>query len=189
MDSFVREGCNQFFISVKYKASWIKYYLDHLNCSDYQITYLEEPSYLGTIGGLHLLKEKVDKTFFLSNCDTLINQEYNEVLDYHHVNKNIITIVAAIKNFSIPYGILNTKENGLLESINEKPDLQYKINTGFYIIEPELINMIPTNSPFDITNLIDLLKQKGKRVGVFPISEKSWKDIGTWNEYLTNYIH
>ena len=71
-----------------------------------------------------------------------------------------------------------------MDSITEKPEITFKINTGFYILEPHLISEIPQNTFFHITSLIELLQKKKKRVGVFPISENSWKDIGEWKEYL-----
>ena len=66
----------------------------------------------------------------------------------------------------------------------EKPELTFKINSGMYILEPHLIGEVPQNEFFHITHLIEKVKNRGGNVGVFPVSEKSWKDIGSWNEYL-----
>lgn len=75
----------------------------------------------------------------MSNCDIIINEDYSQILKYHKENKNELTVVAALKNYPIAYGVLYTKENGLLDSIVEKPDLTFKINTGLYILEPNLL--------------------------------------------------
>lgn len=183
MDKFCEAGCNTFYLSVNYKAEMIKYYFSTLPKNTYHISYLHEEKPLGTAGSLHLLKGKIDTTFFVTNCDILIDQDISDIYDYHKASKNEITIVCALKNFSIPYGILETSDNGLLQSITEKPELTFKINTGFYILEPDLLHEIPENEFYHITTLIDKLKKNNRKIGVFPVSEKSWKDIGDWSEY------
>ena len=184
MDKFVDCGCHEFYISVNYKADMIRYYLDSLSNPEYCINYFQEEKPLGTAGSLHLLKNKINTTFFVSNCDIIIDQDYADVLEYHSSNGNEITVVAAIKNLQIPYGTIQTKENGLIESIQEKPEYTFKINTGLYILEPHLIAEIPTDTFFHITYLIEKLYTEGRKVGVFPVSEGSWTDIGNWDEYL-----
>ncbi|KAF5073307.1 Glucose-1-phosphate adenylyltransferase [anaerobic digester metagenome] len=184
MDRFMELGSNRFYISLNYKANFIEYYLNELNNTSWEIEYFRETKPLGTAGSLHLLNGKINETFFISNCDILIDQDYSEIVDFHQQNKNDITIVAAIKSVQIPYGVLNTGTNGVLLSIDEKPELTHKINTGLYIVEPHLIKEIPENTFFHITHLIEKVIEKNGRVGVFPISEKSWTDIGTWQQYL-----
>ena len=184
MDNFVEYGCHKFFLSVNYKAAFIKLYFESISGNDYQIEYLEETKPLGTAGSLRLLKDKITNTFFVSNCDIIVDDDYAEIVKYHHENKNEITMVAAVKKISIPYGTLETKKDGLLASLQEKPDVTFKINTGFYILEPHLLNEIPDNEFYDITFLIEKLLDENRKVGVFPISEGSWIDVGTWEEYL-----
>lgn len=188
MDNFLSYGCNNFYLSVNYKSDFIKLYFNEISKNKYNIEYFQEPKPLGTAGSLRLLKNKINTTFFVSNCDIIIEDDYSEVLKYHRANKNDITMVAAIKKYNIPYGTLETRENGLLASLEEKPDLTFKINTGFYILEPHLLNEIPENEFFHITYLIDKLINENRKVGVFPVSEGSWKDVGTWDEYLKNTI-
>lgn len=103
-------------------------------------------------------------------------------MEYSERIKN--KVVTAIKSFHIPYGVIETGENGLMKGISEKPDMSYMINTGVYILEPQLINEIPENTFYHITDLIEKVRKNGGRVGCFPVSEKSWTDIGDWNEYL-----
>ena len=114
---------------------------------------------------------------------TLIEEDYSEILSYHQNNQNELTVVAAVKTLSIPYGTIVTGENGILESIEEKPTLSFKINTGLYILEPSLLNDIPDDF-YHITHLMEKLKMQGRRVGVYPISQNDWKDMGEWTEYL-----
>lgn len=185
-ERFNQHGCDQFFMSVNYKADLIEYYLDSQHLP-YSLSYVHENKPLGTAGSLTLLKGKINETFFVTNCDIIIEQDYSQILDYHRDQKNEITIVAALKHYPIPYGTIETTENGKLVSLVEKPELTYKINSGMYILEPEVLNDIPEGEFFHITHLIEKIHQRGGRVGVFPVSEKSWKDIGEWDQYLSNY--
>ena len=183
MDKFVNYNCHDFYMSVNYKADTIKNYFDFINNPAYNISYFQEDKPMGTAGSLRLLKDKINSTFFVSNCDILIEEDYANILEYHRSNKNELTVVAAVKTISIPYGTIITGENGLLESIEEKPTLSFKINTGLYILEPTLLEDIPDEF-FHITHLMEKLKAQGRRVGVYPISQNDWKDMGDWNEYL-----
>ena len=176
-DRFYKYGCKTFHISVNYKAALIEFYLKQQNLP-YILSFFREEKPLGTAGSLALLKGKIKETFFVSNCDILIEQDYSEILDFHRNQKNEITLVAALKHYPIPYGTLETAEGGKLLSLHEKPELTFKINSGMYILEPHLIDEIPDNKFFHITQLIEKVLERGGNVGVFPVSEKSWKDVG-----------
>jgi len=180
---FEQYRCHEFHISVNYKADLIEYYLNQLQLKS-SLRFFREDKPLGTAGSLVMLKNILQETFFISNCDILIDQDYSEILAYHREQKNKITLVAAMKHLPVAYGTIETAENGQLKKFNEKPELTFKINTGMYILEPELLQLIPENSFYHITELIDNVVTMGDSVGVFPVSEKSWVDIGTWDEYL-----
>jgi dTDP-glucose pyrophosphorylase len=182
-ERFNNHGCNNFYISVNYKAELIEYYLRQQNLP-YDLNYFKEEKPMGTAGSLSLLKGEINETFFVSNCDILIDQDYSEVLKYHRENKNEITIIAALKSYPIAYGTIETGENGKLLQLIEKPELTYKINSGMYILEPHLLDEIPDAAFFHITDLIQKLNKLGRNIGVFPVSQNSWLDIGDWKEYL-----
>ena len=178
MDRFVNVGCRDFYLSVNYKAETLKHYFSQKENSTYNIDYIQESKPLGTAGSLYLLKSKINKTFFISNCDIIIDEDYQEVLNYHVEKKNELTIVSALKHYSIPYGTIETTTNGQLIDIKEKPEFTLQINSGMYILEPHLLNEIPDNEFFHITHLFDKILQRKGRIGVFPVSEKSWIEIG-----------
>jgi dTDP-glucose pyrophosphorylase len=184
MDSFIEYGCKDFFISLNYKAEMIQYYLDNEISESYNISCFREEIPLGTAGSLHLLKEKIKDTFFVTNCDIMVDQDYAEIMSYHKEASNELTVVAALKHISLPYGTIETGENGVLKNLTEKPEMTFLINSGLYILEPHLIEDIPQNTFYHITTLIETLKEQNRMVGVFPVSEKSWKDIGEWKEYF-----
>ncbi|MCD4698882.1 MAG: nucleotidyltransferase family protein [Bacteroidales bacterium] len=185
MNRFIDVGCGQFYISVNYKAEMIKHYFNSMVKTDYNISYFKEEKPLGTAGSLYLLKEKIKKTFFVTNCDIIIDTDYGELLKYHQEQQNELTIVSALKHYPIPYGTIETGNNGKLIELKEKPELTFQINTGMYILEPYLLHEIPENDFFHITHLIENINKRNGKVGVFPISEGSWKDIGEKYLYRT----
>lgn len=182
IDRFIVYGIEKFYLSVNYKSEMIKGHFKQIN-KNYNISYFKEDKPLGTAGSLFLLKDKIKSSFFISNCDILIEQDYAEVYNYHRKNKNELTIIGALKNYTIPYGTLETSKDGILEKLQEKPAFNFKVNTGMYILEPYLLDEIPENTFFHITDLIEkIMKRKGK-IGVFPVSEGAWLDTGNWAEY------
>lgn len=183
MNRFEAIGCRRFYMSVNYKAEMMHFYLNQLE-HKYDIEFFEEEKPLGTIGSVSLLKGKLETPFFVSNCDIILDQDYRDVYDYHIENHNDLTLVTAVKSFQIPYGVIETGEDGLMEGLKEKPELTYMINTGLYLLNPECINEIPEGEVFHITQLIEKITEKNGRVGCFPVSEKSWRDMGEWQEYL-----
>ncbi len=183
MDQFEGIGCNKFYMSVNYKADMMKYYLSQLD-HKYDIEFFMEDKPLGTIGSVSLLKGKITTPFFVSNCDSINEQDYRDVYDYHMENHNDLTIVTMVKTFKIPYGVIETGEDGLMTSLSEKPELTYQVNTGVYILNPSCIDEIPEREFFHITHLMEKIKKRGGRVGCFPVSEHAWKDMGEWPEYL-----
>lgn len=183
MDQFEGIGCKKFFMSVNYKADMMEYYLSQLD-HKYDIEFFMEDKPLGTIGSVSLLKGKITTPFFVSNCDSINDQDYRDVYDYHVQNKNDLTIVTMVKSFRIPYGVIETGEDGIMTALREKPELNYQVNTGAYILNPECIDEIPEGEFFHITHLMEKITARGGRVGCFPVSEGSWHDMGEWPEYL-----
>jgi dTDP-glucose pyrophosphorylase len=183
IDSFQRLGVKDFYISVNYKADMLEFYFQQHQDPKRQLHFLRENQPLGTAGSLHLLKDKIDSTFFVSNCDILIDQDYSEIYKHHKSEKFQLTLVAALHQHMIPYGTVEIGDHGTLKALKEKPEVTYMINTGMYVLEPETLNLVPENEHFHMTELIQKVRHNGGSVGVFPISESSWIDIGQWAEY------
>jgi NDP-sugar pyrophosphorylase family protein len=91
-----------------------------------------------------------------------------------------------MRSFLIPYGVCNFDKDGVLKNIKEKPSYDFFVNTGLYIIEPKVLKLIPRNVKFDMNELIIKCIDKGIKIGVFPITENSWIDVGQWPEYKKN---
>jgi len=176
---FLAFGSDDFYLSLNYKSNIIKAYFSDI-AHTYNLHYIQETKPLGTAGSLHLLKNKIKETFFVSNCDILIDADYADVLDLHRLKKNKITLVSSMKNFTIPYGVCEIENGGFLKNIREKPEYDFLVNTGMYILEPSVLADIPRNKFYNFTDLIADYLAKNENIGVYPISEKSWLDIGQW---------
>jgi NDP-sugar pyrophosphorylase family protein len=188
IDNFRNIGCAHFILSVNYKADLIRFHFQQLNIESIKLEFIEEKQPFGTAGSLKLLEGKVHDTFFVTNCDILIDQDYRDVWDYHKNEKNELTLISSLKSYSIPYGTLQVGEGGKLLEINEKPTISYFINAGLYVVEPHLLKEIPENKFYNITDLIGTIQKRKGKIGVFPVSEGSLRDLGNWDEYLKSII-
>ncbi len=180
MDNFRKYGFYRFLISLNYRAEMIKMYFSE-NSNNYRIGYIQEKDYLGTAGALSLAKGKLKATFILSNCDVIIDTNFDSLLNCHKKNNNKATILAVVRHTKIPYGVLKMQDADL-EEIVEKPEYHFIVNSGVYVLEPDIIELIPKNQPIDMPELLSLAKKEGLRIQVHPMS-CSWFDVGEWEEY------
>ncbi len=182
IDKFRDYGIQDYYLVVNYMARVIKAYFRE-NPYAYSIHFIDENKPLGTAGSLRRLIGKIKVPFFVSNCDIIIETNYADLYKFHRKNNFDITLIASLKKYSIPYGICEMSNDGDLEKINEKPEYDFLANTGLYIIKHEALKLIPENTFFNMTDLIEAVKKNEGSVGVFPVSEKSWIDVGEWAEY------
>ena len=181
INRFHKFGCNEFYLTVNYKKDMIKAYFNDID-KDYGLFCIDEDKPLGTGGSLHLLSGKINETFFVSNCDILIDANYADILAYHKKKKNKITVVTSLKHYTIPYGVIDLNEEGRIKETREKPELNFLVNTGMYVLEPELLEMIPKDEFYHITQLIDSCIEQGIKVGTYPVTEQAWLDMGEFKE-------
>jgi NDP-sugar pyrophosphorylase family protein len=182
MDKFHAFGMTDFYVTLNHKSKMIKAYFEEFK-TKYKIKYIDEEKPLGTAGGLKYLPPEVAGVIFVTNSDIIIEGDYGKILKFHKENKNEITIVASVKNYNIPYGVCEIENGGRLQKIKEKPDLSFLVNTGMYVVNSSILSMIPEGEYYHITQLIDDLKCDGRRIGVYPISENAWMDVGEWGKY------
>ncbi len=180
IDKFYRYGASQFFVSVNYKKNMIKSYLAEK--AHLAIQYIEEEKPLGTAGSLRIAMDDLKKAFFVTNCDILIQEDYSKIYQYHVKEKNLLTVISALKNIEIPYGVIQAKENGNVFALEEKPKLSYLINTGMYVLDPECLQWIPKDKFFHMTQLINMILQNQGKIGMYPISGHSFLDMGEWEQ-------
>tara|TARA_Y100000310_G_C20548974_1_gene747072 strand:- start:522 stop:1190 length:669 start_codon:yes stop_codon:yes gene_type:complete len=182
IEKFVENKVSNFFITLNYKSKILKAYFQEMK-PKFKLSFIDEPKPLGTAGGLGLLDGKLKKPFIVANCDTIININFDDLIHFHISNGNDITLVASSKEHIVPYGTCKLTKKGYLEKIVEKPKFDFFVNVGLYVLNPALLKLIPKNKTYDMTDLIKLAKTKKKQIGVYPIDDGSWIDVGQWSEY------
>ena len=182
IERFTDVGCNEFHLTVNYKARIMRAYFEELH-PDYGVHFIEEKEPLGTAGSLRFLDGKFSRPFFVTNCDIIVKADYATLYEFHQKGGYDVSLVASTKEYIIPYGTCELNTDGHLSHINEKPKYDFLVNTGLYVLNPEVLRMIPKNRFYHITHLIEDAKNQGKKVGVFPIDEDAWIDVGQWAEY------
>ena len=186
---FGDNGIRDIYMVLNHKKGMIKAYYNDAsvyNDINYRYHYVEEQKFQGTGGGLSLLKGKINRTFFLSNCDCLLDADYVCMYDFHRQHDNAMTVILATKSFSIPYGVYDLAKDGTITDMKEKPEYNFLINTGIYIIEPFVIDLIGENEVISMPDIAKRLIEKGYPVRGYPITEKSWLDMGQINEMQKN---
>ncbi len=181
IEQFRAYGCYDYYLVVNHKKNMIKAYFNEID-KDYNVIYADEEIPLGTGGGLSLLKGKIKDTFILTNCDILINEDISKIYKYHKEQGNFITMVCSLVNYQIPYGIVNLSSTGKIESFEEKPKMSFFTNTGCYIVEPGVIEDMQDGTYANFPDIVDDYMKQGYNVSMYPISSKSWFDMGQKEE-------
>ena len=181
MDRFRDFGCHDFTMIVNYKKGMIKSYFNELE-KDYHVDFADEEVFMGTGGGLCLLKGKVHTPFFFTNCDTLLDADFGDIYEYHKAHGNLVTMICAFKHYTVPYGVVELGEDGSIAAMHEKPELDFLTNTGVYVVEPRVVEEMHDGEFIGFPDVIERYRQAGEKVGIYPISESSWMDMGQLEE-------
>ncbi|MBR5422078.1 MAG: NTP transferase domain-containing protein [Lachnospiraceae bacterium] len=177
IESFLFFGCRDYYFILNHKKNMIKAYFSEMP-HDYELTYIEEEKALGTGGGVALLHGMINETFILTNCDILIREDIGKIFKHHKETGNKITMICSMKDYTLPYGVIHTGEAGSILSMEEKPQLSFLVNTGCYIVEPDVIDRIPPDTAIGFPDVIEQYRVAGERVGIYPIGENAWMDMG-----------
>lgn len=182
IDRFRAASAGAFYLIVNHKARILRAYLEDAHPGgDLRMVQEDEP--LGTAGGLRLLAGTFTGPVIVTNCDVLVAINYRELLDFHVASGCAMTLVASLRNFRLPYGSCVIGTDGTLREIEEKPELARLVNTGLYVINPDVFEGIPPDRTYHMNTLIIDVMQAGRRVAVFPVSSEAWLDVGQWEEY------
>ena len=181
INNFKQYGYDKMLISVNYKADIIENYFQDGCAYGVKIDYIREKKRMGTCGGIKLAKEYLNAPFFVTNGDIFTNLNVEDMMNFHIKNAFDITVGVRKHSFQIPYGVINS-ENDVIRSIEEKPTMDYLINGGIYCVNPHVIDYIPDDEYYEITDLINRCIQEGKKVGSYEIRDY-WMDIGRIEDY------
>lgn len=181
IESLSGQGFRKFFISVNYRAEMVMKYFGDGSQWGVNIDYLQESRPLGTAGALGLLPGVPALPLLLMNSDILTSISFSRLLEYHQQRSNTATICIKEQVHQIPYGVVDFQD-GLLTGIVEKPQQSLFINAGIYVLNPDIMSYVQPGCYCDIPGLLQLLLEKGRNVGVFPIREY-WLDIGHVDDF------
>lgn len=182
VERFATYGFTNIIMCVNYKSEMIQNYFGDGSRFGVSIEYILETQRMGTAGALSLLQKRPKEPFFVMNGDLLTNVNFDHLLDYHIQNDAIASMCVREYDFQVPYGVVNIKKNGIISSIEEKPIQKFFVSAGIYLLNPECLNYIPTNSFYDMPTLFETLIADEKKTISFPLREY-WLDIGRLEEY------
>ncbi len=181
VDRFIDYGIDHIHISVRHMAHHIQNHFNDGSDKNIHISYVHEEEPLGTIGSLSLIKQFYHDTILVMNSDLLTNVDLEEFYREFESNDAEMCIATIPYTVSIPYAVLETDHEKVI-SLKEKPNYTYYSNAGIYLIKRDVVNLIPKNSFFNATDLIEMLIKMDKKVSSFPILGY-WLDIGKPDDF------
>lgn len=181
IDRLISYGIESITISVKYLSEQIKSHFGNGSGKGIIIDYIDEENPLGTIGCLSRITDFTQETILVINSDVFTNIDFEEFyLNYNNYDADMA--VASIPySVDIPYAIMQLDDNKII-SFQEKPKNTYYANAGIYLVKKKHIQLIPKNSFFNATDLMDIIIQNGGKLIHSPITGY-WIDIGKHDDY------
>jgi len=176
-----RDGFRDIVLAVYYMKEKIQSYFGNGDKWDLKIRYSEENTALGTAAPLRLI-ENLEDDFIVTNGDILTDLRFNDILQFHHEQHAISTIASCTKPFSVDLGILKKTKDHALLSYDEKPSFSCDVSMGVYGMNKTVLAYLPSQDPFDIPTLMNVLLQKKKKVLCFPF-KGYWFDVGSIHDY------
>lgn len=177
----VAQGFARFFVCVGYKADMIKNYFGDGSKWGAEITYVHEQEPLGTAGALTLLPERPSQPIFVMNSDLLTTMNFEYLLQFHKEHKAPATMSVREYQFTVPYGVVSSKEHHLLQ-IDEKPVHKFFVNVGIYVLDASALDLLEPGNACDMTNLFQRMLDRNLQPAVFPLREY-WIDIGQSEDF------
>jgi len=177
IEEFAEQGFKDIYLCIRYMGDRIRQHFGDGSHWGVQITYLEETKSLGTAGALSLFEKDVKEPIIVMNGDLLTKVDFVRLAEFHQ--RHNFTATMAVREYShqVPYGVLELGEDYTLEALVEKPVKRYHVNAGIYILNPELLNIVPKNEYYDMPSLFEEVLNQQKPVGCYPITDY-WIDIG-----------
>lgn len=181
LDSLNNRGFNDFTFLLHYKSKQIltylkKYKYKNKDNKKLSIKFFREKKPLGTCGGLSIIdSESISENFILINCDIISGIDFNNLYLFHKNNKADITVVTSRKKMRLKYGSI--KNVGFdMKSIEEKPEIEFIVNAGIYVLKKDCLRFLKKNKEMDIPELLKILKNNKKKIKIYPTNEY-WFDI------------
>jgi dTDP-glucose pyrophosphorylase len=174
-------GIDDFWISVRYLGEQIEDYFGDGSEKNIQIEYVREMESLGTIGAVSKIYNFKHDYVLVTNSDLLTNIDYELFFLEFLKQKADLAVLTIPYKVSIPYAVIETNKEQVI-SFKEKPTYTYFSNGGIYLIKKEMLSIIPKNSFYNSTDLMEELIRQNKKVISFPFSGY-WLDIGKLEDF------
>lgn len=174
-------GFSQIYLCVNYKADVIKSYFQDGSQFGVSITYVEENQRMGTAGAISLIEDDFDDPFIVLNADILTTINLDMLLKHHEKMRADATMCVKEVEYQLPYGVVATNAEQVI-ALEEKPVQKTLINAGIYVLNPAMIQLIPKQTYFDMTQLFEQALNGGMKVAAYTINEY-WLDIGRLSDY------
>lgn len=179
--NFIEYGFHKFYISVNYKAEMVQAHFGNGARWGVEIEYLHERERLGTAGALSLLEARPQLPLLVMNGDIMTRVNFDALLDFHTRNRAAATLGVREFSHTIPYGVVRMQGNQVL-SLQEKPVEKVFVSAGIYVLQPEVLDLVPSNRFYDMPTLFQELMDRGRPTVGFPIHEY-WLDIGRMEDF------
>lgn len=176
VNGFVSQGFRRFYFAVGYKAEMFRDHFGDGKRFGITIEYLRERERKGTAGALSLLPERPTSPFLVMNGDLLTNVNFRQLLDFHRQHQAAATMCVREYAYQIPFGVIETEQQRLV-GVVEKPTRSVLVNAGIYALDPGVLDHIPADRMYDMTELFSDLVAAGRPTVVFPMREY-WLDVG-----------
>jgi len=184
----VGSGVERIFLSVNHLAEQIEGHFKDgadFGCS---IEYLrEDPAKpLGTGGPLRLLRDQIGlppSPVIVANGDLVVSFSLSSLLEAHDEAEAAMTVALKEYDHEVPYGVANLRpdDSRFIKDLVEKPRWWGLVNAGIYVVDPELLDMVPPDCSYPLTDLASNCLIEGKRVAGWQLAEE-WHDIGRPDE-------
>jgi dTDP-glucose pyrophosphorylase len=172
----VGHGVTTIYLAVNYLADVIERHFGEGTAFGCQIRYLRESKPLGTGGPLSLLEDRPAHPLFVLNGDLVMRADLSAMLDVHVTGGYAATVAVGTHQVQIPYAAV-AQLDGRLVALEEKPTLNLLVNRGIYVIDPNVLELVPQGEEFPITMLFEMLLRQGRPVGIFHFDDY-WLDVG-----------
>src|SRR3954466_1536982 len=182
-----RHGFEEVVVTVAFLPQAIRSYFGDGDALGLDISYSVEESPLGTAGSVRLASDALDDTFLVISGDALCDIDLGTIVEFHKEKGAAVTIGLKSVENPLEFGIVVTDEDGKVERFLEEPSwgqvFSDTINTGIYVLEPEVLRHIPTDRPFDFSKeLFPLLLEMGRPMYGY-VFEDYWQDIGNLDQF------
>jgi mannose-1-phosphate guanylyltransferase len=141
---------------------------------------------LATAGQLKSAEKFIDDTFVCMYGDSVFDFDLKSMIKKHHKEKSFLTMCLYEYKFRLPYGVIDTDKKGFIKDWREKPEITSNINTGCYVMEPDVFSLIPDKIPYGMDKVIEKAMSKKKRLSSFMI-KNGFTDVGDMPSYEKAY--